>query len=178
MKTRPRQTRIASATASPGSFGEFEGMDQRDDVEFVVGEGEVFRRADAELGAASEPLAGLVEEEGGRIDPRHVAPLAPEEAEVLPAAAPDVEEPLPRPGRGQVEDEALDPPVEIAAGGRRPPVVMDGFLFRGHRFFPRHPDRWKAVRYSFPFPLMAEIRRRSGRPRFTRRSPASPSCIS
>jgi len=48
----------------PGIVGEFEGMDQSDNVELVVGEGEIFRRADAELGAASEPLGGLVEEGG------------------------------------------------------------------------------------------------------------------
>ena len=36
----------------PGIAGKFEGMDQGDDVEFIVGEGEIFRRADAELGAA------------------------------------------------------------------------------------------------------------------------------
>ena len=47
---------------------------------------------------------------------------------MIAAAAADVEEPLPGPGCGQIEDEALDPSVEIAAGRRRLPVVMDGCL--------------------------------------------------
>ena len=83
---------------------------------------------------------------------------------MLPASAPDFEKSLPRPRLCQVEDEALDPPIEVTAGGRRPPVVMDGSFFRGHRFPPSSESFENGPAFLPFFHSWPEIRRRSERP--------------
>lgn len=63
-----------------GVFGELQRGNQGDNVEFIVGEGEIFRPAPVEIGAVFELLPRQVDHEGGGIDPRHVAPLVQEQA--------------------------------------------------------------------------------------------------